>query len=65
MLYNKDMRQGRSIPTTKHPVGLTLYTRAPEKWVLVDTETGQTYQGNSGGYWDQLVIKERGKKNKD
>ena len=51
------MRQGRSIPTTKHPVGLALYTRAPEKWILVDTETGQTYQGNPGGYWDQLIPK--------
>ena len=54
------MRQGRSIPTTKHPVGLALYTRAPEKWILVDTETGQTYQGNQGnqgGYWDQLIPK--------
>ena len=48
-------RKGRDIPTTEHPVALTLYTRAPSKWVLVDTETGQTYQGNPGGYWDRLV----------
>ena len=48
------MRQGRDIPTTEHPVGLSLYTRAPEKWILIDTETGETYQGNSGGFWDRL-----------
>jgi hypothetical protein len=48
------MRQGRDIPTTEHPVSLTIYTRCPTKWVLVDTETGQTYAGNTDGYWDRL-----------
>ena len=48
------MRQGRNIPTTEQPVSLTIYTRCPEKWVLVDTETGQIYKGNQGGYWDRL-----------
>jgi hypothetical protein len=53
-------RKGRNIPTTKHPVALGLYTRAPSKWILVDTETGQTYQGNPEGYWDRLIpIKKR------
>jgi hypothetical protein len=51
------MRQSREIPTTEHPVSLTIYTRCPEKWVLVDTETGQIYKGNQGGYWDQLIPK--------
>jgi hypothetical protein len=54
------MRQSREIPTTEHPVSLTIYTRCPEKWVLVDTETGQTYQGNQGGYWDRLSPKVKG-----
>jgi hypothetical protein len=53
------MRTGRDIPTTEHPTVLTVSTRCPEKWVLVDTGTGQTYKGNAGGYWDRLdpVIK--------
>jgi hypothetical protein len=54
------MRQGRDLDTTEHPVSLTIYTRCPEKWVLVDTETGQTYQGNQGGYWDRLIPKVKG-----
>ena len=54
------MRQGRDLNTTEHPVSLTIYTRCPEKWVLVDTETGQTYQGNKAGYWDQLIPKVKG-----
>jgi hypothetical protein len=48
------MRKGRDIPITEHPTVLTVNTRCPEKWVLVDTETGQTYKGNAGGYWDRL-----------
>jgi hypothetical protein len=54
------MRRSRDLNTTEHPVSLTIYTRCPEKWVLVDTETGQIYKGNQGGYWDRLdpVIKE-------
>lgn len=53
------MRQGRQLKTTEHPVSLTIYTRCPEKWVLVDTETGQTYQGNQSGYWDRLDVAKR------
>lgn len=38
---------------------LTVKTLAPTKWLLLDRETGQTYQGNPGGFWDRLdpVIK--------
>jgi hypothetical protein len=27
---------------------------SPTKWILMDRETGQIYQGNPGGYWDRL-----------
>ena len=39
---------------------LTVRTLAPTKWVLLDRETGQIFQGSSKGYWDRLdpVIKE-------
>jgi hypothetical protein len=33
---------------------LTIKTLCPEKWLLIDRETGQTYQGNPGGFWDKL-----------
>jgi len=35
-------------------VVLNIKTKCPSKWILVDTETGQTYKGNQGGYWDKL-----------
>jgi len=41
---------------------LTIKTRCPEKWLLIDRETGQTYQGNAGGYWDKLTIMKRNNK---
>lgn len=38
---------------------LTVRTLVPTKWILVDRETGQVYQGSPKGYWDRLepVIK--------
>ena len=38
---------------------LTVRTLAPTKWILLDRETGQMYQGSAKGYWDRLdpVIK--------
>lgn len=33
---------------------LTIKTLSPTKWMLIDRETGQIYQGNPGGYWDRL-----------
>ena len=38
---------------------LTVRTLCPEKWMLVDRETGQIYVGNPNGYWDKLKILER------
>lgn len=38
---------------------LTVNTLVPTKWLLVDRETGQVYQGNPKGYWDKLKTVER------
>ena len=38
----------------EHDIVLTVRTLAPTKWMLVDRETGQVYQGNPKGYWDRL-----------
>jgi hypothetical protein len=41
-------------------VTLTVKTKCPEKWLLVDRETGAVYQGNEKGHWDRLdpVVKD-------
>lgn len=45
-------------PEQPVPVQLTVLTKCPRKWLLVDRETGQAYEGNEDGYWDKLVPKE-------
>ena len=45
----------------KDSIVLTVKTKSPDKWLLIDRETGQTYKGNENGYWDRLdpVIKNK------
>jgi hypothetical protein len=50
-------RKPHSFDQTEEDVMLTVRTLAPTKWLLIDRETGQTYQGNPGGYWDKLEPK--------
>ncbi len=37
---------------------LTVYTKSPRKWLLLDRETGEAYEGNETGSWDKLRPKE-------
>lgn len=57
-------RETHSYPEYEQPVALTVYTKSPEKWLLVDRETGEVYQGSFHGDWDRLdpVIKPEKKK---
>jgi hypothetical protein len=43
----------------ENEVSLIVKTLSPEKWLLVDRETGQVYQGNPGGFWDKLKTIQR------
>jgi hypothetical protein len=49
--------------TTDKAVHLHIGTKCPEKWLLIDRETGQVYQGNPNGHWDRLdpVIRQTNK----
>ena len=53
------MRKLFNFKTTYTPVVLQVKTKSPTKWLLVDRETGQVYQGSENGHWDRLdpVIK--------
>ena len=42
-------------------ISLIVKTLSPEKWLLIDRETGQVYQGNPGGFWDKLKPIKRSK----
>jgi hypothetical protein len=39
------------------PVDLIVHTKSPAKWLLIDRETGQIYEGNENGSWDKLIPK--------
>jgi hypothetical protein len=54
------MRKQKEFEELNEPINLTVYTKCPNKWILIDKETGKIYQGNIGGYWDRLdpVIKD-------
>lgn len=36
-----------AVPSLSEPVTLSITTKCPEKWLLVDKETGQVYEGSS------------------
>jgi hypothetical protein len=44
-------------PELDNSVTLTVHTKSPQKWLLMDRETGQMYQGNAFGTWDRLIPK--------
>jgi hypothetical protein len=46
----------------ENEISLIVKTLSPEKWLLVDRETGQVYQGNPGGFWDKLKVIQRSSK---
>lgn len=38
---------GTEVEELNEPITLTVYTKCPEKWMLVDKETGEVYTGYS------------------
>ena len=52
-------RKSFDFPESEKIVLLNVETFCPSKWLLIDKETGQMYQGNEGGYWDKIEVKKR------
>ena len=53
------MRDAFKFPETLEEVLLTVKTLSPTKWLLIDRETGQVYQGSPAGNWDKLEPKQK------
>jgi hypothetical protein len=55
------MYQGAEVEEFEKAVDLTVHTKAPGKWLLIDLETGQQYVGskdpNKYGKWLRLKDK--------
>lgn len=52
-------RETFKYPELDKPINLIIHTKSPEKWLLLDRETGQIYQGSSNGKWNKLIPKVR------
>ena len=52
-------KTGRDLISLDKPVTISVKTKVPSKYMLIDTETGEIYMGNSNGTWTKFV------KNKD
>jgi hypothetical protein len=59
--YGDQMRTHKEFEELENAVDIIIHTKVPTKWLLVDRETGQVYQGSSNGHWDRLdpYIKEK------
>ena len=42
----RNLKDGTKARELKEPVTLTVYTKCPQKWMLVDKETGEVYIGH-------------------
>ena len=48
------MRESKKFEESEEVIKLTVKTRCPEKYLLVDRENGNIFFGNSMGFWDRL-----------
>jgi hypothetical protein len=52
------LKDGTQVEEYQHAIDLTIHTKAPAKWKLVDMETGQEYVGspvpNEYGKWVRI-----------
>lgn len=42
----RKLLDGREVEELEEAKTLTVYTKCPEKWLLIDTETGEVYTGH-------------------
>lgn len=45
MNNERKLLNGEIVKELENPVTLTVYTKCPEKWLLIDLETGERYTG--------------------
>lgn len=48
------MRKLHEFEELEVPVDIVIHTKSPTKWLLIDRETGQVFQGNKDGHWDRF-----------
>jgi hypothetical protein len=46
-MKHRKLLNGDKVEELENPVTITVYTKCPAKWMLVDMETGERYQGTN------------------
>ena len=59
----RNLINGKKATSYLKPIDLTIHTKAPEKWKLIDLETGEEYIGsaepNEYGVWTRIKDKNK------
>jgi hypothetical protein len=59
----RELIDGKLVEELEDPVDLTIHTKCPEKWLLIDLETGQEYIGQKTpseyGKWKRIKDKSK------
>jgi hypothetical protein len=58
------LKNGSEVESFEKPVDLIIHTKAPEKWKLVDMETGEEYLGSEIATDFAEVLRDKVKTNK-
>jgi hypothetical protein len=48
------MRESKKFEELEKAISLTVKTKSPEKYILMDRETGETFIGTTMGHWNRL-----------
>ncbi len=46
-MKTRSLQDGTEVQELDHPLILEIKTKCPEKWILIDSETGEKYQGTN------------------
>lgn len=53
-ITNRYKKSGEEIEVLSFPIDLIIHTKVPNKYILLDEETGQIYRGNKNGNWTRI-----------
>lgn len=59
-MNTRKLQDNREVQELENPITMKVYTKCPEKWLLIDLETGEHYTGHlteGKNYWKRLERK--------
>ncbi len=63
-MNKRTLKDGVEVESFEKPIDLIIHTKCPEKWKLVDLETGEEYLGSEIGTDFAEILREKVKINK-